>query len=878
MQTITETIEQETYWKGWDDLFGRTEELLEFFYNLRNHIHELDEITLTTIINSSSLTNKRKNSLNIQNLINAPVKSVDREEILNKIIEEIQTGSGQDDDEDEDDDFYNIDAEILNKDTASVIEINNTVKKDTIELQRQVLSVSDLAFLDTPMVTDIDDVETVNFLINKEINAIWQTILNGQANIVDELSKAKKLGKNIKLLKDRFLSEYKVVSTLPIPEGFDFRIDDVLVTPSLMQSLICHRVVKQKRYGNWSGTGAGKTLSAILASRHINAKVTVVVAFNSTINGWESAIKKAFPDSRVFLNKEVTEFDTTKHNYLIFNYEKFQFDKYEQYVLDLTDTGLVDFIVLDEIQSVKHRKEISEDESKRRKLVKALVNLSGKSNPELRVLGMSATPVINNLNEAVALLTLINDVEYDIPTSPNIPNCLNIYKHLTNNGLRYVPKYDIGVEEVELVIDGTAQINEIHNAASKGSPLAIEQVLLPLKLDAIIKEGLIKKGTIIYTQFVSGMVIPIVKRLREEGWRVESFVGGTSNEIRQDIINRAIKGEIDVLVGSSPVGTGVDGLQLKFDNLIMLSLPWTSAEYEQVVGRIFRQGSAFSKVKITIPQVIIYNLSYGEWSYDRDFRYSLIKYKRTIADAAVDGRLPKNNKLPSRAQLTREAGRALETIITRLESGEVYVMDRKVVTVPLNPSEVVKIAKTYGDFTHMNNGWYASNSENLNNRLKLDPKEWELYHTYYSKLRGEWEEQPTEVIADFISRRTDWVVADMGCGEDLLRPLIKNELHSFDHVAISDDVIACDIRNVPLEDNSIDVAVFSLSLMGSNYGDYLKEAGRVLKPYQHLVVCEPARRWEGRIEELIEKIEESGFKIDNYHFSYKFLYVYGIKK
>ncbi len=35
--------------------------------------------------------------------------------------------------------------------------------------------------------------------------------------------------------------------------------------------------------------------------------------------------------------------------------------------------------------------------------------------------------------------------------------------------------------------------------------------------------------------------------------------------------------------------------------------------------------------------------------------------------------------------------------------------------------------------------------------------------------------------------------------------------------------------STPLHDSSVDVAVFCLSLMGTNLKDYLKEANRVLK-------------------------------------------------
>jgi ribosomal RNA-processing protein 8 len=37
------------------------------------------------------------------------------------------------------------------------------------------------------------------------------------------------------------------------------------------------------------------------------------------------------------------------------------------------------------------------------------------------------------------------------------------------------------------------------------------------------------------------------------------------------------------------------------------------------------------------------------------------------------------------------------------------------------------------------------------------------------------------------------------------------------------------MTNVPLEDNTLDIAIFCLSLMGTNFFDYLKEAFRVLK-------------------------------------------------
>ena len=99
-----------------------------------------------------------------------------------------------------------------------------------------------------------------------------------------------------------------------------------------------------------------------------------------------------------------------------------------------------------------------------------------------------------------------------------------------------------------------------------------------------------------------------------------------------------------------------------------------------------------------------------------------------------------------------------------------------------------------------------------------------------------------------------------------------------DYVALEgEDVTACDMTNVPLEDGSVDAVVFSLSLMGSNSKDYLKEGFRITKPYGNLFIAEPKKKWEGRIDELKGIIEEIGFKVSDPKVSSRFLYIQGQK-
>ena len=69
-------------------------------------------------------------------------------------------------------------------------------------------------------------------------------------------------------------------------------------------------------------------------------------------------------------------------------------------------------------------------------------------------------------------------------------------------------------------------------------------------------------------------------------------------------------------------------------------------------------------------------------------------------------------------------------------------------------------------------------------------------------------------------------------------------MKSYDAGKLSDHVIQCDIAAVPLPAKSIDCAVFCLSLMGTNFPDFLIEANRVLKPNGKLFVAEVVSRFD----------------------------------
>jgi len=183
-----------------------------------------------------------------------------------------------------------------------------------------------------------------------------------------------------------------------------------------------------------------------------------------------------------------------------------------------------------------------------------------------------------------------------------------------------------------------------------------------------------------------------------------------------------------------------------------------------------------------------------------------------------------------------------------------------------------------GEFSEMNKKWNTSNSKTTHDRLKENKSEWINYHKLYTEARKNWSEIPYKVIADIIKTRPEWIVGDFGCGENLLSKEIPNKVLSFDHVAIDETVSVCDLSNIPIENAILDVVVFSLSLMGTNYKEYFKEAYRTLKPMGMVIIAEPSNRWEDRDDELKSMLIEEGFNISgDVKHSDKFVYVSAMK-
>jgi hypothetical protein len=173
-------------------------------------------------------------------------------------------------------------------------------------------------------------------------------------------------------------------------------------------------------------------------------------------------------------------------------------------------------------------------------------------------------------------------------------------------------------------------------------------------------------------------------------------------------------------------------------------------------------------------------------------------------------------------------------------------------------------------------------SQTTHERMKKDPQEWIQYHRQLNEKRKSWSVDPLDVIIAKLKTMSPRLkIGDFGCGTAKIMEEIGSErVMSFDHVAINDKVIACDIKSVSehVEDKNLDVIVFSLSLMGKNWQDYIIEAKRCLSTRGSIFIAVTTHELdEGRrLHSLPNVLRDNNFFIDTKEERGDFTFIEGI--
>uniref|UniRef100_A0A131Z2D5 Ribosomal RNA-processing protein 8 n=1 Tax=Rhipicephalus appendiculatus TaxID=34631 RepID=A0A131Z2D5_RHIAP len=182
-------------------------------------------------------------------------------------------------------------------------------------------------------------------------------------------------------------------------------------------------------------------------------------------------------------------------------------------------------------------------------------------------------------------------------------------------------------------------------------------------------------------------------------------------------------------------------------------------------------------------------------------------------------------------------------------------------------------------FRMLNEELYTTASDDAVQSFESDPQSFQVYHEGFEQQVSKWPVNPVDVIIDSLrSMPKSTVIADLGCGEaKIAQELTRNKVHSFDIVALNDRVTVCDMSKLPLPSQTVDVAVFCLSLMGTNLNMFVLEANRILKKGGILKIAEVKSRFS-TTQGFAKTMKKFGFELEHLDESNKMFVLFDFKK
>jgi len=258
----------------------------------------------------------------------------------------------------------------------------------------------------------------------------------------------------------------------------------------------------------------------------------------------------------------------------------------------------------------------------------------------------------------------------------------------------------------------------------------------------------------------------------------------------------------------------------------------------------------------------------------------LAKNENAPIDIVKDEETP---PIPPPRKKKREGGVDISKLREVLAKDASKAVDSKVqIKLKKTLAEEAKIKLSASRFRYLNEQLYTQPGNASAKLFRSDPTLFSSYHQGYQHQAQQWPLDPLNtIISDCLRLGDDAVIADFGCGEARLARSVENKVHSFDLVAANDRVTACDMANIPLAASSVDVAVFCLSLMGTNIRDFLYEATRVLKVGGTLKIAELESRFQGEscsVDSFIDCVQKFGFKNSWKDLKKDFFYFLDFKK
>jgi hypothetical protein len=202
-------------------------------------------------------------------------------------------------------------------------------------------------------------------------------------------------------------------------------------------------------------------------------------------------------------------------------------------------------------------------------------------------------------------------------------------------------------------------------------------------------------------------------------------------------------------------------------------------------------------------------------------------------------------------------------------------------TKPKKETTEQKRERVKTEISQLHKRYKTMKSENLHKEFNENRQLWNNYHEISEENEKSFPEDDiprNRVIAELLKIKTKRtkIVVDMGCGKGQISKYFSNDSRfqfiNYDHISNDPSIISCDISNLPLEEDAVEICILSLAMWGSNCKEYVKEANRILESGGKLYIIEPTKRWSEQDDDknivegkegskMKQLLEECGFQI-----------------
>jgi hypothetical protein len=144
---------------------------------------------------------------------------------------------------------------------------------------------------------------------------------------------------------------------------------------------------------------------------------------------------------------------------------------------------------------------------------------------------LSATPVINELEEGKSLLELITGKKYDdVSNRPITHNAVKLYEKLSLISIREIPQYPVSEHVEHISVDVDITKSGVKAEQLKG-PLDFEKLTVDAKIPAIIEH--MDGPTVIYTEYVREIIDKISNAVKNAGYSCAEYWGEDHSGLRR---------------------------------------------------------------------------------------------------------------------------------------------------------------------------------------------------------------------------------------------------------------------------------------------------------------------------------------------------------